>query len=173
MFKLLEKAIENCGWKINSDTSIEAWSPLGEDLCIECNSDDYIVNAIKREYDSFDVDEHVEFWVKNREFTNGVPSSVSALLEDAKDIEKMLEELYEAVKGYVVDIEKHPQFEYNHTLEEYMILFGDEYDNGNLWDVDVDDLFNGAIERQENNIYWIIDGRAYETNLIYEGVKQC
>lgn len=96
MKKELIKAIESCGWSIISDTSIENYSPAGEDLCIECAKGESIIEAIESEYNNFDVDEHVDLWAESRG-VNGVPISYAALVRDAEAIEKMLETLYHAV----------------------------------------------------------------------------
>lgn len=96
MKKELRKAIESCGWSIHSDTSIESYSPAGEDLWIECAKDETIIEAIESEYNNFDVDEHVDLWVESRG-KNGVPSSCRELVEDAEAIKEMLETLYNAV----------------------------------------------------------------------------
>ena len=46
----------------------------------------------------FDVDEHVEMWIEaRRNGVRGVPSSIRELVEDAEDIDKMLEELADAL----------------------------------------------------------------------------
>lgn len=49
------------------------------------------------------------------------------------------------------------------TLEEYMAIYGVDYDNGDLWDFAIEDFENGAVEPQEDLVYWEIDGRLYET----------
>jgi hypothetical protein len=99
MNKKLKEAIEKCGWTVNSDTCIENHSPLGEDLVIECNNPSELVEAICDEYEQFDVDDHVELYVGMRG-TNGVPMSIKSLVYDAEDIEKMLEELYNAITPF-------------------------------------------------------------------------
>lgn len=58
--------------------------------------------------------------------------------------------------------------EFEHTLEEYQEKFGQEYEQGNLWDFAVEEVFNGTIEAENlDNVYWLIDGRLYETG--YQG----
>lgn len=52
-----------------------------------------------------------------------------------------------------------------HTLEEYHAKFGEEYDNGKLWDFSLKDLENGAIEPENSVEYWQIGDRAYETTI--------
>lgn len=58
--------------------------------------------------------------------------------------------------------------EFGHTLEEYQEKFGQEYEQGNLWDFAVEEVFDGTIEAENlDNVYWLIDGRLYETG--YQG----
>jgi hypothetical protein len=54
--------------------------------------------------------------------------------------------------------------ETNHTIEEYMSRFGEDYLNGNLYDFEKQD-FNEGIEFKDNIIYWLINDRYYETSL--------
>ena len=49
------------------------------------------------------------------------------------------------------------------TLEEYMGIYGADYEDGNLWDFSEEDVASGAIELDPNTCYWRIDGRLYET----------
>lgn len=95
----MEQQIENLGWSICSDTSINWGSPAGEDYWIECNDPNEMTDIIKSEYENFDVDEHVEMWVDaKRSGTQGVPSTTE-LVEDAKAIQKMLEQLYDIIRN--------------------------------------------------------------------------
>ena len=53
--------------------------------------------------------------------------------------------------------------EFGHTLKEYKEKFGQQYDSGELWDISIEDAFNGAIDEENlNGVYWLIDGRLYE-----------
>lgn len=56
-------------------------------------------------------------------------------------------------------------FEVGHTLQEWNEKYGnrDTYTDIAFWDVSIEDLLNGGIEPQEGMIYWLIDGRMYET----------
>lgn len=49
------------------------------------------------------------------------------------------------------------------SLKEYMKLYGEAYENGDLWDFSKEDVRSGAIELQEDEVYWLIKGRYYET----------
>ncbi len=94
------------GWSFGIDDDglylFESYSPAGENLVIEntCSSPEKALNEIKadvvREYENFDVDEHVDLWAGSRG-ENGVPSTYRELVEDAFAIEKMLEDLAIAV----------------------------------------------------------------------------
>lgn len=45
-----------------------------------------------------------------------------------------------------------------------MAKFGEQYDNGELWDFSLEDVNEGAIDLDVNTIYWEIDDRIYETS---------
>lgn len=51
-------------------------------------------------------------------------------------------------------------YEIGHSVQEWNELFGN---NENLWDISIDDFINGAVESNEDMIYWYINGRLYET----------
>ena len=50
----------------------------------------------------------------------------------------------------------------HHTLEEYMAKYGQAYNDGTLWDFSKEDLESGAIEKNPDMDYWLINGRYYE-----------
>jgi hypothetical protein len=54
--------------------------------------------------------------------------------------------------------------ETNHTIDEYMTKYGNDYLLGNLWDFDKTD-FDEGIEFKNNIVYWLINDRYYETPL--------
>lgn len=54
--------------------------------------------------------------------------------------------------------------ENGHTLEEYEDIYGYDYENGDLWDFDLDEVVSGAVDLHDDMVYWCIDGRVYETN---------
>ena len=93
------QTIEKHGWTLLSIdeqhgcviVEIENSSPLGEDVVedIWLHNGDSMETAAYRWADSFDVDEHVSLWVDSRG-TNGVPDSIEDLVQDAKDIQKMI-----------------------------------------------------------------------------------
>lgn len=72
-------------------------SPAGEDfsMCICFDSENPVksfINDLKDYSEDFDVDDHVEMWIPGRG-ERGCPSSISVLVEDAKAIRDMIEEL--------------------------------------------------------------------------------
>lgn len=81
---------------ITVSVDIEAWSPAGEDLCetiIICPGQT-LAEAARSWADSFSVDDHVMLWADKRG-TNGVPSSIAELVDDAEAIQKMMYALVE------------------------------------------------------------------------------
>ena len=51
--------------------------------------------------------------------------------------------------------------ETGHTLEEWSEKYGNDE---NRWDFPIEELLDGAIEPDEEMVYWVIDNRVYETN---------
>lgn len=45
---------------------------------------------------------------------------------------------------------------YGLPLQEYMLRFGDAYDSGELWDFSLEEIENGAVEPNEDMVYWAI-----------------
>ena len=94
-------ALEARNWRVdfneNGGTFLEWYSPAGEDYCIESESND-LLWIFEREYEFFDVDEHVDLWAESRG-KRGVPDSYVVLLDDAKAIEKELEECEREVRN--------------------------------------------------------------------------
>lgn len=84
---------ERQGWRIldsgDGIIELESKSPAGEDIVISIQPDESLCEGVKRNYDEFDVDDHVELLFDQRG-KNGVPKSVRELLEDAEAIERML-----------------------------------------------------------------------------------
>lgn len=70
------------------------------------------------------------------------------------------------------------QVEEGHTLEEYRKLFGDAYDDGELWDFSEEDVKAGAVEANPNMVYWRIkigdEPRYFETTIFDEwNIHEC
>ena len=104
--ELLEADLEHLGWNLKTHDDywcLETWSPLGENLIIETNGDiKAFVNEIRDVYSSYDTNEHAKFWISNSD-GNGVPQSAEDLVEDAKEIEEMYDQLREIVDAYSLD----------------------------------------------------------------------
>lgn len=98
MRKQTREIIENLGWRVNSDTSIEMWTDTaGQNYCIECNNKGELQETIKSYNNGYDLDYEVEMYLEaKRNGLQGVPSA-SVLVEDCKEVERKLEELWEAV----------------------------------------------------------------------------
>ena len=56
--------------------------------------------------------------------------------------------------------------ECGNTIEEYMEKLGDAYKNGDLWDFWSEDVNEGAIDINPEQVYWEINGRIYETKVL-------
>ena len=99
MNKKIRKVIEDLGWNINSDTSIEIWTDTsGQDVPIECNKKGELKETIRYRAENYDVNEEVGFFLEasNRGF-QGVPDVVT-LVDDCREVEEKLKELWFAVK---------------------------------------------------------------------------
>ena len=76
-------------------------TPLGEDwseIIWFDGSKEGFVEAVRNRANDFDVDEEVEVWIACRG-ENGCPSSIEALVEDAKWKEEQIEKLADALEG--------------------------------------------------------------------------
>lgn len=93
---------EALDWKVTGEEPLSVrfsiYSPAGEDFSFTVQTYN-LVNELEREYQQFDVEEHVTNWViaKSNGYS-GIPSIVE-LLEDAKEIKKLLFELYNEIKA--------------------------------------------------------------------------
>lgn len=97
---IVKKNAEALEWSFNKREDgmieLENWSPLGENIYLEVHADN-AVDEIYRAYEDFDCDEHVEMWMDaKRGGMKDVPR-VTMLVDDAMAIEKMLEDLSDAV----------------------------------------------------------------------------
>ena len=91
---------ENHDWRVtvcdDGTIELETSSPAGEDLIVTVAAENFVDN-VKSYAASFDPEEHIEMWVAaRRSGTRDVPSAF-ALVEDAKAIDKMLQELAQAL----------------------------------------------------------------------------
>ncbi len=89
-------AIDARGWAIieygdKAGLLLEWWSPAGENICIETTRETLQADLV-REYETFDVDEHVDLWAESRG-KRGVPDSYAVLIRDAYAIRRELRAL--------------------------------------------------------------------------------
>ena len=97
--KEIEKKIEAQGWAVWSDgdtVELSQYSPLGEDFSF-CVSVKGIIEEIKEYATYFDAEEHAAMWYENRGSVAGVPDSLRDLIDDADEIQNMLDDLAIAV----------------------------------------------------------------------------
>ena len=109
----LKKIIEKLGWDIYEESyggdeigwDLRKFSPAGEDFGFSiCHNND-VATAIKEissyAEDGFDIDEHIEMWIEARH--NGIRNvpGTRELVEDAENIQKMLDELYNYLLNHV------------------------------------------------------------------------
>lgn len=131
----LEEYLDDNGWSVYKDEDgwdIRQASPAGEDFGFFIRHGDDVEKAIKeiKEYAyDFDIDEHVELNLGGR----GAPG-VSELVEDAKEIQKMLDLLADGVNWCeqktlgetLAEAEERSEGYYGYTLEEWNQLSEDE-----------------------------------------------
>ncbi len=97
---------EELGWRVDIDVNgyetelyLSHESPAGEDFGFYAtgNTSEEIARKIREYYYGFDQDEHIDLWIHAKESgTSGVPS-YRVLVNDAAEIEKMLEALSDAM----------------------------------------------------------------------------
>lgn len=103
----LRDYLEEKGWQVSECSfggghtgwEIGQGSPAGEDFwfSFEHNNDvEEAIAQIKQYAYDFDIDEHVKMWVEAQGRVSGVPDTVT-LVEDAKAIQEMLDELADGV----------------------------------------------------------------------------
>ena len=83
------------------EVEFEGYSPAGEDFSfnVRGSTTEELINATCEMARGFDVEEHAAEWYGNRDKVSGVPQSLKDLLEDAEEIQKMLNELSDAVSA--------------------------------------------------------------------------
>ena len=105
-YKQLVDICDKEGWLVYpSDNTIDLRksSPAGEDFGFSIDKDKDYIEQIEQYADDFDPQEHAESWIqlsKQEKEQMGVPSTFT-LVDDAKDIQKMLFDLVNAVNGLV------------------------------------------------------------------------
>lgn len=104
--KLIIAKAKELGWEVvfgeqDSGKYVEfyQYSPAGEDFsfCVWFDSIKDIPYEVRQYYINFDPDEHIEMWIEARK--NGVAGipSIRELVNDADDIDNMLEKLSDAL----------------------------------------------------------------------------
>ena len=120
--------LEECGWSVSCYThdgkvGLETWSPAGENITICVNVKDFPRSVMEYAYD-FDADRHVEELMEaKRNGLAGVPS-ISTLVRDADEIQKLLDEL----AGKLISLNDNRKDEENMKTNEKntQIMLGDE-----------------------------------------------
>ena len=98
--KKFRKVCEDLDWRVmeceDGTVELETFSSLGEDVVVSVPMKNF-PEEIQAYYNDFDPEEHVEMWIEaKRNGVGGVPS-IRRLLEDADEIDSMLENLAIAV----------------------------------------------------------------------------
>lgn len=104
----LRRVVESQNWYMEEYDSFFEFSqisPAGEDFNFSINKNDGnvmtthdLVKEVKRVYNNFDPEEHVENWIRAKhQGITGIPG-ILILVEDSKKIENMLYELKEALE---------------------------------------------------------------------------
>ena len=125
----LKRKIEELGWTVSDcefgpgtpGWEIQQHSPAGEDFIFGIEHGDDPERAVKEigEYaGSFDIDEHVTMWLDAKGRVSGVPDAVT-LVDDARDIKKMLDDLYSHIHGNFQEAEEEPDVESLKRFKEY------------------------------------------------------
>ena len=55
----------------------------------------------------------------------------------------------------------HLFFEIEHTIKEWEKAINNDFEN--YWNFPIEELLDGSIEPNKDMIYWLIEGRLYET----------
>lgn len=133
---LLVKKAEELDWKVDVGENcweFEKYSPAGEDFIFGVSGQN-VVDEVHEYYETFDTEDHVMGLMEAKKNGFGGVPSLKELVEDADAIEKMLEELYDALS----DVE-----------EAY---YRDEADTTNcelgIYDCDTCNI-NGECDRQQ------------------------
>lgn len=94
-----KKICERLEWRVAEDSGtveLEKYSPAGEDFIFAASVENF-AKDVELYADNFDIDEHIEMWIEaKRNGVAGVPST-RELVQDAYDIQAMLNELAEAL----------------------------------------------------------------------------
>lgn len=101
--KRFQMIAENCGFNVEEPQQqgdkwyidLQQYTPAGEDwnISVWFKDKDGIQEAVENLYDGFDVDDEAELWIDQRG-KNGVPNSISEIVEDQEWKLEKLGELY-------------------------------------------------------------------------------
>lgn len=147
--------LEENDWSISSyidggRVEVQKYSPAGEDfsMCVEVEN---FPESVREYANNFDADEHAEMWIKARGIVFGVPESIRELIDDAKAIQDMLNELADALeeKNIGNNMEKLKQYRENsyydiEDIAEQLIELSNLESSGKLK------------TELENALYWLM-----------------
>ena len=106
--KIIEAA-ESLDWKVTLKENyacFESFSVEGEDVIIEICKDSYtfddILEEVENTYEDFDSDSHAVMWYMTHG-SNGAPTDLRTLLNDAEVVKAMYENLYLCLYEILLD----------------------------------------------------------------------
>lgn len=117
--------LEDLGWNVELDDNdcitLSQYTPAGEDFSFEVEFHDGNMKDIYREmyeyYQGFDVEDHVQMWLEAKSNgVSGVPGVVD-LVEDAQEIDRMLEEVSDLAYAYAFN-DRHKEISEHHDIDE-------------------------------------------------------
>lgn len=155
---------EENGWSYSilekwNEVELSQSSPAGEDFSFIVSLED-LPEKVHSFIFNFDVDEHVEMWVKARqEGTKGVPG-VRELVDDAEAIEQMLEELSRALLDHKKGMAVAGLKVFNKTLATRgsKAIFVDLPTKDTVWGVlELEVIFNGGSKEYKEYIQAFYD----------------
>ena len=94
------KICEYLGWEVyetEDDIELRKFSPLGEDDGFSVDADKFI-EGVRKYWQDFEPDEHAAMWFNAKDRVPGVPRDLQALLNDAKAIDEMIDDLAEELE---------------------------------------------------------------------------
>lgn len=129
--------LEENDWTVSSYTDdgrveLQKYSPAGEDFSAIVKVEDFPSSVRKYAHD-FDAEEHATMWIEARGKVNGVPDSIRELIDDAEEIQEMLNELADALEGI-----KHIKPVIMNELVKYI-------ENGELFSYELSDGGSGIV----------------------------
>lgn len=109
------------GWNVSTDTGqkngivrfeFSKFTPAGQDFsftaAMKGKDLDSLITDMEDYYEGFDVDEEAYLWLDSSGHgKNGAPYRMRDVLEDMEAAEKMVENLLDAIKAMVQNVERH------------------------------------------------------------------